>query len=83
MVLFIAWVLAQPMGSSEAWAPVLFISFGVSGVLLLGWAAHVHSELNKGRERYHDMSNYQNGLNARLYFIEQHLGLPTHHQEQK
>ena len=50
--------------------PVLFVSFGVSGVLLLGWAAHIHSELNKGRERYHEIGNTLNGFEKRIYFLE-------------
>ena len=49
---------------------MLFVSFGVSGVLLLGWAAHIHSELNKGRERYHENGNTLNGFEKRIYFLE-------------
>lgn len=72
----VAWVAAQP--SAEAvWFPVLWVSFGLSGILLLGWAAYVMRELERGRQRYHEIGNDLNWLHGRLYFIEKKLGLET------
>ena len=73
----ILWTFAQPMGTAEAWMPVLYVSFGVSGFLLVAWGVHVERELQKARERFHDGNQDADHHEARLYFIEQKLNLPT------
>lgn len=74
---------AQPIGTTEAWVPVFYVAFGIAAFLLVAWGVHVESELQKGRQRFHDGNEDLNHHEARLYFLEQHTGLPTPPKREK